>query len=110
MAKSKIGNSVRLMHLMAATFLLLYAVLQAEAGATPWFFGLCGLAALLISLSQSSFLSRPSTDALILWFEAVCFMLAAFRSFNSGKSVIPWLLLLAAIIYAVKGYQRSGIK
>lgn len=38
MAKSKIGNSVRLMHMMTATFLLLYAFLRAEAGSTPWFF------------------------------------------------------------------------
>jgi hypothetical protein len=110
MAKAKIGSGVILIHLLAGIFLLIYAVLLFEAGGNPWFFLVAGLMALLISLSSVSFFTRPTADALILWMEAVCFMLAAFKSFSSGKSVLPWLLLLAAIIYAVKGYQRSGIK
>ena len=110
MAKASLGAKVRLIHLLAGTFLLTYAVLQAEAGVSPWFFGLSGLAALLISLSKASFLSRPSVDALILWFEAVCFLLAALRSFNTGKNILPWLFILATVLYAVQGYKRSGLK
>ena len=108
--KTNQATAVKPLHLSAAVILLFYAILQLERGGTSSLFFFAGITALLVSLSRTAFLSRPGADALVLWFEAVCMGIAAFKSFSAGKLFLPWIFAGFAVFYAYQGYRQSGLK
>lgn len=110
MKNKKEGTGVRPFHLTAAIVLLITGLIRWEQGGQPALFLVMGFLALLVSFSFKGFFSRPAGDALALWLEAVCFMLAAFVFFRINKILLPWMFVMLTAFYGWKGYQTSGLK